>query len=252
MDLSPLIIDYFYKKNRVNNIKEFVIGWLAYINKKNSIKLQCRVQELYSKLGEKFNLEEYTKIFNKYSNSSISVFPYLKDNNMGEKYKLSNFILGVTDMSNDDVVERAKEFSNDYLKLAFVDTEQQIKFISDNQEYISDVANFTAFSIMDIFKDIPDNIETAKEASLYSLENDPFEKQRNSRKNKIIESVNIGTPIVLGALTFYTGPLGDALLTASAPAISKLINPQIDVNKTIEIQQKIKQLKTKGVGIVNE
>ena len=140
----------------------------------------------------------------------------------------------------------------DYLKLAFVDTEQQIKFISDNQEYISDVANFTAFSIMDIFKDIPDNIETAKEASLYSLENDPFEKQRNSRKNKIIESVNIGTPIVLGALTFYTGPLGDALLTASAPAISKLINPQIDVNKTIEIQQKIKQLKTKGVGIVNE
>lgn len=241
IDIAPIIYDSYLKKRENDKLTKFIIGWLGYINRSNNTLISFRVKELFARFNKKFNFEKFEYEFYKYADDFAVDLPVLSNLSVYEKNRIHDFIISISDLSNPDTSKRAKDFSNLFLNIHYDQADKRISDIHQNQEYLSDIVSFSGISIKDILGDLANNIEVSKQSAYYSIENDPFAIKREHNKEIISQSIKYGTPIGLASLTFFTGPIGDALLTLSAPAINKLLNPEIDINKTIEIRKRLEK-----------
>ncbi len=243
MDIAPLIYDSYLLKRKNNKIADFITGWLGYINRSNSMLISYRVKEQFIKLNKKFNSQRFEEEFYKFADDLASDFPVIKDISIYEKNRLHDFIISLCDLSKPDVFDRAQNFCNIFLNIPYTNAKQRIYEINENQEYVSDLTSVTGICINDLFSDLINNINISKQYAYYSIENDSFASIRNERKQIIDKSIKEATPIGLASLTFFTGPVGDALLTLAAPSINKFLNTEMDFNKNIEIRRRIENIK---------
>jgi len=239
--IIPFLIDHFKKCSEAKKIKEFVIGWIAYINKENSILIRKKTEIFYNKINENFTESEFTNIFEKYSNSNIINFPRLID--VDNSYSFLNFIVSCSDLSNPQIIERINEFGYHWLKLPEKEINFIINNINDSQEYLSDISTFTSASIFEFFNDLTESVNHAKQYSFYCLENDIWAQKRFQNRKKIEQTINKALPIALSSLSFYTNNIFDALLISSVPIFNNLLNSDINFDKAIAIQKKIKIIK---------
>lgn len=243
IDLAPQIIDLIRTKIRNQKYIEFVVGWLAYINQKQSLILKGRIVKFYDSLGAKFELDEFNNIFDKYSTGNVNDLPALSGLTKEEKYKLFNYILSASDIEDKFVSERIKQFGNEYLAFKILEVEEIMNSVEDNLEYNSDVSSITGFSLLtSSFQSIIGNYDKAKEFAIYNFDNDPFAKIRIKRKEEILKAGKDITPIVMAGFTFYAGPVGDAILVAATPIIHRLLNDEINIDKTINIHSALKKV----------
>lgn len=248
LSLAPAIVDYFYKKEKFTNLKEFVIGGLSFINRENSILIQNKSEVFYRLLGEKFKYSEYENLFNKYINQNIRVFPYLNKSNESEKYKLFNFIISVSDLNNLSVKSRSEEFG-EYLGLNTNEIIMALENVKESSDYISDIAKISSgITLTDIFRDISESFSHSKQYSLYSLENAPYSKKRIETREIINNTIKNSLPIVLTSLgTFNTINNISSLIEISSPIVSNILNSEINIKKEIKIQKGFEVLLSKYI-----
>ncbi len=243
--IVPFLLEQYKRNSEVKKIKEFVIGWIAYINKENNPLILKKIEAFYSKIKENFMLSEYNNIFEKYANCNIGCFPSLIDAN--NSYSFFNFILSCSDLSNQKVNDRIKEFGYHWLNLSESEVSTAISTINDSQEYLSDISTFTAVSMLELFNDLAQSINHSKQYSNYCIDNDIWALKRIHNRKLIEQSLKNAIPIALSGLSFYTNNIVDSLLIASTPIINNLLNNEINLEKAIEIQKRIKTIKGKFV-----
>lgn len=237
----PVLYDYFNRKTEVRNIKESVIGWIAYINKKNTHVIIKKCEDLYRHINEKFSIEEFINIFEKYANCNINEFKKTID--FENRYRFFNFIISCSDLNDPDILERCKEFGIYWLKLSENEVLYAISNVKDNEEYLSDISTFSGTSIVEVFGDLAQSISHAKEYSFYCFENDLYAQKRLQNRNKILNLTKSAGALALSSLSLYTGTACDALLIVSAPIINNLLNEENNFNQAISIQTKMKKMK---------
>lgn len=238
LDLGPLLFDYFYQQQSAKKKIEFLIGWLAYINQRNSVLIQKRVIQFCNALKTEFNAKRYRELFEEYSLQSTPVFPVLENADENAKFQIFQIILSVSDLEKSTVKKRANDLGN-FLELSESEILNALSNTTDNQKFISDISKFSGFSINTILQDLAKNIEHAKQCGIYTFENDPYFEERKRNKEILLE-VGKMTPMLFGGLSFFTGEIGDFLLISSLPIINKLLNSEINIDKTIEISKRLK------------
>lgn len=238
LDLAPALYDYIYQEKKFDNIIEFLIGWMAYINQQNSVIIQKRVSQFFRAHKREFPISRFQELFQRYSTLKSISFPDLSFDNQDVKYQLFHLILSSSDLQDLKILARAKECGN-YLDIPTTQVDEILKNVFENQTIISDIIKFSGFSIPSLFEDLSQNIQHARECGVYSFENDPFaiERQKNM---EIISEAKKFTPLILGGLSFFTGEIGDFLLISATPIINRLINDEIDIDKAVEISKRLK------------
>lgn len=244
LSLLPAVIDVVSRERKFANISEFLIGWLAYINKQNSIVIQKRVLQFLLACKYDLSADKYLRIFEKYVNSGQIRIPGLSFSNREFGYQLFHLILSASDLSDVNVAKRAEE-CGDYLGIGEVEMRDILQNVYHNQTLVSDLSVFSGLSIPCLFEDLSQNFAHARECGFYSIENDPFCQEREKNKKIIAQSVKLSVPLVFGGVSFFTGEIGDFLLFAAIPVINKLINEKVDIDKTIEIATRMKNFRQK-------
>ncbi len=237
LTLLPAAVDYLTKRIQEKQMKEFVIGWLAYINKDNSSAVRFAADRFYRKmLKEDFNLKQYNRIYE--NCMSVDKKPIMHDSFRMKPQALYSYIVSASDIESDDVRSRALEFG-DYLNIQTESLEDTLALCKDSAEVISDLSTFTSISLSDLFSDIVKSAEHAKQYSEYCIDNDPNAKQREKNKKLVLKG---GATITAAALTVFTGPVGDAVLVAGYGIVNSLINEELDFKQGAEIGKRLKSV----------
>ena len=239
-DLGPMVIEYFAHKNRVQNLAEYIVGWLAYINGNNSLLIQNNVRRFFQNMEAEFNIHAYQEQFDYYAQSSIRVFPYLNQANVENKYQLFNFILQTSDLNDPEVKEKCTELGKDGIGLMQQEVDEIITRVEQNQELICDISLTSGFSIATVLSDLTSNAKQAMQYSSYNVANNPYGKNRESAMRLLHSTQSMGGKFSSPTIPF-AGQLGPETLQLSKPAVYRTINSSLDISKGMEIIKRMKQ-----------
>jgi len=235
LTILPAAIDYIAKTIQTNKLKEFVIGWLAYINKDDSTAVRFAADRFYRKiLKEDFNQKQFIRIYE--NCMSVDKKPIMHDSFKKNPQALYSYIVSASDIENDDVRNRALEFG-DYLDIQTESLEDTMALCKDSAEVLSNLSTFTSYSLSELFSDIVKSAEHAKQYAEYCIDNDPNALQRVRNKKLVLKG---GALIAATALTVFTGPVGDAVLVAGSGIVNSLINEELDFKKGAEIGKRLR------------
>ncbi len=237
-DLLPWIIQSYTQKREAEKIIELIVSGLAYINQDFSQLLQGRIQYFHRNLGIRYNRDKLKKMFDKYVTDK-PVFPEIPDSVMNKRFNFYITILNVSDLNDAKVRERAGAFG-EFLGENSVNIEATIKNNKSNLEFFSDKSFFDKVTLLELFSDLVDDVNSLKSASDYIGGLDPFKEMREKRK-RIAKNITVGS--LLGGATLLTGEVGDLLIASGIPIINTIVNKDLDVDKQIEIHERMKKLK---------
>jgi len=238
-NLVPHIIQTYSRKKEANKVIEFVTAALAYVNQEATPLIQARVQFYYRIWNQEFTPDKFRSIFDKYVVDRFPDFPQIPDSLYKQRHTVFQTIISATDLKDPKVVQRASELG-EFLGESSIDIEEAIKNTEENLELFSDKTTFERLTLGNLFKDIVSDVIYLKQASDYTGSYDPFKNVREQRK-KIVVKGSVG--LTLAGLTFFTGPVGDMIIAASAPVINNLINKELDVDTALEIHRRFKALR---------
>lgn len=238
-EAAPLIVDYFSNHFSKENIKEFVIGWTAYINGKFDKETSALVKGFIEDIGIKIKENEYETIFNKYVNasqlhmSSLTLSKTSQRNLSG--YNLSIIVkklISLCDLSDENIKQRAMEFIVECMRVRMSQAEILLNDSESEQIMNSDFIGFSALGYVSFFKPLINSIDTAKKFAYYDAECDRYSKLRETRKAAIDEAVNLDVVDVMKNIHPTL-----AKIYVSVGLAKKSLNPNNDTKRIFDIQK---------------
>lgn len=239
VDIIPMIVDHVHRTREFEKLAEFVIAWMAYVNRERSIALQNRVVRLYEGNEREYDHKRFGEIFEENLSNRPGSLPPVPSSLRDHPETLFVAMLAGCDLKNGAVLERARELG-DYLGFKTGQIDEQIELILDGSAAVSDLTGFAGFSVDSLFQDLIANVDQARAAAVYSVENDPFQAVRQERKKRILQG-SVG--LAAAAMTLATGPVGDMVMVASAPIVLKLVSSEPSANQVVEVHKRLLDLK---------
>jgi len=188
VDLIPMVIDYVYRNNEFQTLSDFFIAWLAYVNREPSMALQNRVVRLYHGNEREYDHKRFLTVFDDGLSKRPGLLPPLPSSMIDHPEALFATMLAGCDLKNEAVLGRARELG-DYLRFKPVQIDEQIGLVLDGGAVVSDLTGFAGFSLDSLFQDLLVNFHHAREAAVYSVDNDPYHAMRQERKKRILQGV---------------------------------------------------------------
>jgi hypothetical protein len=238
--LIPLGISFYLNNVRKKELKEFIIGWTAYINRENTPAIQNRLEHFMDKHNINYNYEEYNILFTKYSNKSsdpgILVYPMRRNIDSDAFYSLANFVISCCNVKDLEIKKRVDELCS-YLGLSEEEGDEIKANQTANIDFLSTYLTLQGISFYSIATNVFEDVQNAENLCMYNLEND-FQRTERERIQNIVKRVSSGA-ITLGAaaLTYALPAAGDAALVLLAPFVYKFFNETGSDNKMLDPQQ---------------
>lgn len=202
LGIMPLVFNTAFTKKDKENFKKFYIGWLAYVNKVDSVRIRSNVVKMFSTE----NLNHFDDIFNKYSGEEVKItdLPVLRRKNVvrlnpqdTEKMKLfAGTFLRCCDLQDDGVYRRAQDFLDTQCCLSSLDIERVLCSTSEQVNFLSDFIVYNTVEVKDYMSVVLNSVEKGKNFAYYNIENDPFRKIRQARSELLLDSVTCSSAIV--------------------------------------------------------
>lgn len=198
----------------------------------------ARVRVLARALGVGYSSDRARQAFEQGAVSSLDRLDIPSDRDQFRAFV--TLVHATADLSRADVRDRVMALTS---MTGLRDSRAQV-IVDDafeNQGVISDISAVAGAGAGSILSDLARNLDVARAAGQYCLEHDPWANTRADRRAKVATAAKVGVPLILGALTLTTGPVGDALLVVAVPIISSLINEEASGKKTIDIFRRLKK-----------
>ena len=243
--LAPIIDATINNYLNKNEIVDFVVGSYAYINRAFtpliSYEIICLLQEMDIQLSE----AKIQNLFNKYMNDSglshIPVFSKRNRSILGDEGKdiLAKEIVSRCDLHDELIYSRAMEFVEEFLRMDITSAKNLVEDSLCAQDSLSDITWFSAINYRYVFLDFIKNAINAQQFAFYDLENDPYGRMREDRKEKM-ESVVREVSSKKGL--FLTSGKRKDIIDASAKMIQYSLNPNYDISLDIKMIKREKEV----------
>ncbi len=211
------------------------VQWAGFVARTDELRIRAHARRAAGDVGLAWSEDDHRRYIEDGACTSSAGLRPERDPQLA--YVLFNAVLQAVDTSSPDVRSRAMELAM-LCGLSPDDAEVRCDAAQQDAEFISDVTGTVGFAIPALMLDLVADAKKAAQSAEYVLENDVFHATREHRK-KIV--MNVGVPIALGALTVYTGGVGDALIAAGAPMVASLINDERAVAKSLEISKRLRK-----------
>lgn len=226
--LALYAIEAYLGLMEFNKIEEFFTGWAAYISHEMSLSLRRRVERLCELNGIPFKMDRFNANFDKYVTSRAVNLPVFPPSLERIKDKVYMAIVGGVDLNNSYINERAKELG-EYLGYKEQEIEGFINQCNEGSEVVSNLAGFVGISLNNVLMDLAKDVEHAKSAAVYSIDNDPYHSIREERKQKII----IGSSLAMELAALIHGPLGKTVVRTAKPVFMHVLGTDPNTFKAI-------------------
>lgn len=243
--LAPIIGATISNYLNKNEIVEFVVGTYAYINREFTSLISYEISCLLLQMNIQISESKIKSIFEKYKhNGGMSHIPVFSKRNMSifkdeGKDTLAKEIVSRCDLHNKEVHDRALEFIEDFLGIGIGSAQKLVDDSICAQNSLSDITWFSAINYRYVFLDFIQNVTNAQQFAFYDLNNDPYGKMREDRKEKM-ESV-ISDVSTKKGLFLTTGRRKD-IIDASAKMIQYSLNPNYDISLDIKMIKREKKV----------
>lgn len=246
--LAPIIGATINNYLNKSEIVDFVVGTYAYINQEYTPMIGYEIGCLLLQMNIQISDNKIRAVFEKFkANVGLSHIPLFSKRNMNifgndGKDILAKEIVSRCDLHEGDVKERALEFVEDFLRM---DNKSANLLVEDSvcaQESLSDITWFSAINYRYVFLDFIKDVASAQQFAFYDLENDPYGRMRDERKDKM-ETVVRDVSAKKGL--FLTQGKRKDIIDASAKMIQYSLNPNYDISmdiKMIKREKKVLQL----------
>lgn len=243
--LAPIIGATINNYLNKNEIVDFIVGTYAYINREYTPLISYEVSCLLLQMNIQVKEDKIKNIFEKYKSSSgLSHIPIFSKRNMSifgnsGKDLLAKEIISRCDLHNKEVNNRALEFIEDFLRM---DIDSAKRLVEDSvfaQDSLSDITWFSSINFRYVFLDFIKDVANAQQFAFYDLNNDPYARMREGRKEKM-ESV-VREVSARKGLFLTTGKRKD-IIDASAKMIQYSLNPNYDISMDIKMLKREKKV----------
>lgn len=246
--LAPIVmatIDNYLNKNE---IIDFVVGIYAYINRKMTPIIRYDISKLLLQMNIIIGSEKIDSVFKKYCrNDGMLHIPCFSKRNrsiFGDDGMdiLAKEVISRCDLHEVDIYNRAMEFVEDFLNIDVLSAQNLVKDSICSQESLSDITWFSAVNYKYIFVDFIKDIANAQQFAYFDIDNDPYGRLREDRRQKMELIVN---EISARKGLFLTAGKRKDIIDASAKMIQYSLNPDYDISmdiKMIKRQKKVLEL----------
>lgn len=243
--LAPIIGATINKYLNKNEIVDFIVGVYAYINRDYTPLIEYEIMCLFQQMDIRVSKEKIKGVFEQYkTESGLLHIPNFSKRNMtifGDEGKdtLAKEIVSRCDLSNEVVNNRAMEFVEDFLRISNTSAEKLVEDSICSQNALSDITWFSAINYRYVFLDFIQDIRNAQQFAFYDLENDPYARIRENRREKMESMVR---DIASKKSLFLTKGRRKDIIDASAKMIQYSLNPNYDINMDIKMIKREKEV----------
>lgn len=243
-DVAPLIYDYCSTRIQKKNIKKFIIGSVAYINRELNPLISKHIWEnlMQAKIvknGTEIDVNFLNREFAKFANpNGIYVIPMLDDRvniDSMQKEIMAKKIVSICDLNNNETKERALEFLESFIHIDY----QGAKLILDDagcsQQFLSELIEYSSVNYRTFFSDFIKDVGHARRFAEYDLSNDVQKKIRDKRKDSM-EQIICDTMNKKGML-FTAGKRAD-LIKAHARVMSASLNDGFEIETALKLSKR--------------
>lgn len=189
----PVLMGSLKKHMDLKNFEEVLITWMLYINNgETSHQIENFALKIFNT-----DFKCYDRLLKKYKD--INRFMDLPKLNKSNKTRLDrtdkellNIIIEQAIASCDIFYHgnesRALEILCDYLRMSYADATKKIDSIKQGQTYASEIALFSGISFSQYFSSLLGGVEKSIALSKYDIENDFCRKERDKRKQIIVNT----------------------------------------------------------------
>lgn len=239
IDITPMVIDHVHRTREFQKLSDFFIAWLAYVNREPSVALQNRVVRLYKDSEREYDHQRFVSLFEESTTKRPGLLPIVPFGMREHPETLYMMMLAGCDLNNEGVLGRAHELG-EYLGFNAAQIEQQVGVVLDGSAATSDLTGFAGFSFDSLFQDLALNVDHARDAAVYLVENDPYQQIRQERKKRILQG-SVG--LAAAAMTLVSGPVGDIVIAASAPIVLNLVSTEPSPSQVVEVHRRLPDIK---------
>ena len=250
-ETAPYVIDFCRNISSKNNIIEFLIGWSAYINKKDDVYSRNQITKLLNSCGIKINSEQYTKYFNKYINCEQSQISSLclsrnsrnlilgasADNLEAIAKKFVSFY-NLQDSSNIGIYERATDFVCSCMGINQNEAEKIIAQCDASEKCVSAIMDFSGLGYVSYYENVITSKTLGSQFAYCNANNNPYGNPILEKKQKIDSAVKTGKSVIktlFNEITQNIPVITSALFDSSASQVMMTTNGNADINRSIDI-----------------
>lgn len=243
--LAPIVCTSINNYLNKSEVIDFVVGVYAYINRELSPLVKYDISHLLSQMDINVSEKKIQSIFEKYStNSGMSHLPVFTKRNRSifgndGMDVLAKEILSRCDLHNPDTKNRAMEFLEDFLRIDRKSAENVLSDAGYAQDALSDITWFSAINYRYVFLDFIKDINNARQFAFYDINNDPYSRIREDRRQQMEAIVNDVS--AKKSLFLTTGKRKD-IIDASAKMIQYSLNPSYDISTDIKMIKREKRV----------
>lgn len=246
--LAPIICNTINTYLNKNDIIDFVIGAYAYINGELTPLIKYDIRHLLAQMDITVSENKIQSVFDKYcTDYGISHLPVFSKRNKSIFGKdgmdlLAKEIISRCDLHIERTNSKAMEFVEDFLRLNRTEAEQVLNDAKYSQDSISDITWFSAINFRYVFLDFIKDISNAQRFAFFDIENDPYSKIREDRRQQmeaIVKDVSAQRGL------FITAGKRKDIIEASAKMLQYSLNPEYDIStdiKMIKRERKVLEL----------
>lgn len=243
--LAPIIMESINNYLNQKDIIDFIVGVYAYINRELTPLIMGNISEMFVQNKISVSDEKIKSIFEKYCKSNgISQIPTLSIRNRGSinMDTVAKSIISRCDLHEVGIRDRAMEFLEDFLHIDVIQSQKLIADSISSQDAISDMTWFSAINYRYVFLDFIKDISNAQKFAFYDINNDPYARIREDRRQQM---QNIVEEVSLKKGLFLTKGKRKDIIDTSAKMIQYSLNPSYDIGldiKMIKRQKKVLEL----------
>lgn len=234
IDLTFYMMQKYNERKIFSEYMDFYIGTLGFISETPTIVIRKRVEFLYRKANVKFEPEQFREKFFKLASDNVEFIPQIPRTFFDDTEGLFLSILSAVDLQNPDTYNKAGAVG-EVLGLKNNRIDHCLEVAKDTSNLNSDLISFTGLSINSIFNDLFSNYSYAKAAAVYTVNNDPYQKVREERK-QLIQKGGIVAATVAGAIYMDVPP--DVILSSALPVALKFMDSDGSAESVMELVNK--------------
>ncbi|MDD3051475.1 MAG: hypothetical protein PHR06_10060 [Candidatus Cloacimonetes bacterium] len=238
-DLTILLFNEWKMSCKINEMLNFLVASLGYINRETNSIILSRIDQMYKLLGRKYKHTAIVTQFADYADSDLSKIPQFKKNNFSTAYRFYYYVLAVSDLQEKGCRQRAAEIG-DLLGFSAADIDYIENNVMTNQQVISDISQFSSINIKEILGIINKNFEHTDQYIKFTIENDPHKKRQQETMSMVKKILAAGT---LTTVAYFGKKHPESIVAFAKPYLEILINPENNLQKTIDIKKYLKNIR---------
>lgn len=243
--LAPIIgatIENYLNKNE---IIDFIVGIYAYINRELTPLIIYDISNLLIEMNISVSEKKIQDVFEKYcKNNGISQIPVFSKRNRSifgnsGMDTLAKEVVSRCDLNEVEIFNRAMEFIEDFLHIDSFSAQKIVADSQCSQNALSDITWFSAINYRYVFLDFIKDVENAQQFAFYDINNDPYARIREDRR-QVMQSV-VDDVVSKKGLFLSDGKRRD-IIDASAKMIQYSLNPSYNIGMDIQMIKREKRI----------